>query len=66
MDSVFSDKDIEGFRSIWREEFGEELPREKAPVIADRFLRTIHLIVKLADRADARILATTVDGFENK
>lgn len=62
MDPVFTPSDVEEFRTAWREEFGEDLPREKAVVIADRFLRTIHLIVKLADRADAKVAARmTID-----
>ena len=51
---LFTSPDIEEFRTIWREEFGEDLQQEKAVVVADRFLRAIHLIVKLADRADAK------------
>lgn len=67
MDPVFTPADIEEFRTIWREEFGEDLPQENVVVVADRFLRTIHLIVKLADRADAKVLAkTTLDDLENK
>ncbi len=62
MDPVFTPADIEEFRTIWREEFGEELPQEKAVVVADRFLRTIHLIVKLADRADKKLATSrTID-----
>ncbi len=51
---IFSDQEIEEFRQSWFEEFGEQIDVDTARLRADRFLRTIALIVKLSDRASQR------------
>ena len=45
---------IEEFRRIWKEEYGEDLPSEKAVAVAERFLSAIRLMFILADRADQK------------
>lgn len=57
MDYTLTPADIEEFRAIWREEKGEELPLERAEIIAPRFLSVIHQIVTLCDRADVKAAA---------
>ncbi len=54
---ALSPSDIEDFRRIWREERGEELPLDRAQLIAPRFLSVIHQIATLCARADARVRA---------
>lgn len=57
MDPLFTATDIEEFRAIWRDEFDEDLPPERAELVAQRFLSTLHLMLTLAERADAKALS---------
>ena len=52
--SILSPEDLDEFRQIWLEEFGEPLEPDKTEAIAERFLSALHLIVTLSDRADQK------------
>lgn len=41
---------IHEFRRIWHEEYGEDLPFEKAQIIAERFLSGVHQMLTIKDR----------------
>lgn len=54
---------IHEFRAHWRREFGEDLSLDAARAEAERVLRTIHKLLTLRDRADARAIGSTaLDG----
>lgn len=61
MTPILSNEDIEEFRQIWRDEFHEELPIEKTPAVAERFLSALHQIVTYAERADQKTAEQTSD-----
>lgn len=62
MDPILTPEDIAEFRTIWREEFGEELPMERAAPVAERFLSALHQIISLAERPDETV--STVEQFD--
>lgn len=64
MDPILTPEDIAEFRTIWREEFGEELPIERAAPVAERFLSALHQIISFAERSDATI--STPAQFDGK
>jgi len=67
MDPILTPEDIAEFRTIWHEEFGEELPIERAAPVAARFLSALHQIILLSDRADARLSpAAQFDGSRSE
>jgi len=45
--SIFSDKDIEEFRAIWREEFGEELSMDRARMEAESLVSLVYDLRKV-------------------
>lgn len=56
MTSVFSPKDIEEFRTIWREEFGEELSLDRARAEAESLLDLVYQLRTIVQRRSNKAL----------
>ena len=62
MDTFLTAQDIEEFRTIWREEYGEDLPPDRARSEAERLLRFVYQVRTLYSRRENSRAASNDSG----
>ncbi len=67
MVSMLSHSDVETFRRIWREEFGEDLSTDRAIAEAESLIALVYQLRKVHQRAlrkEAQYMAQQSSGFD--
>lgn len=61
MSSIFTSKDLEEFRAIWKEEFNEDISLDQAQAEAESLVRTVYDMRKIYLRSLRKSKQDTAD-----